>query len=292
MRTLAQFFGSHQVRGRHPSSAFVMTNPPQHSPLPRFTEAEDGPYHRVGVSDGLDEPGRTFEENARRLASVPLRALPGAAFHYSLSTDVLGEIIARAGGSTLPQVVSRIVTGPLGLKDTGFVVTDPHRLAAAYANGKHGPVRMQDGYQVAFGASTISFAPSRVFEPHSYPSGGAGMVGTAHDVLTFLEAVRTGGRGVVSPNTAHAATQDQLGRADAVELGPGVGFGFIGSVIRDPARAGSCAHPGTVRWGGAYGHTWFVDPTDKLTVVLLTNTTLEGMNGRLTQDLEHAVYGC
>ncbi|MBV8586397.1 MAG: serine hydrolase, partial [Verrucomicrobia bacterium] len=37
--------------------------------------------------------------------------------------------------------------------------------------------------------------------------------------------------------------------------------------------------PGTFRWGGIYGHSWFVDPESELTVGALTNTTLEGMAG-------------
>jgi len=41
-------------------------------------------------------------------------------FHYSLSIDVLGEVIARAGGAPLPDLVAKIVTAPLGLRDTGF----------------------------------------------------------------------------------------------------------------------------------------------------------------------------
>ena len=33
-----------------------------------FLEAEDGPYHRLGVSDGLDHSGLSLEENLRRIA--------------------------------------------------------------------------------------------------------------------------------------------------------------------------------------------------------------------------------
>src|SRR5262249_33949476 len=31
-----------------------------------FSEAEDGPYHRANVSDGIDQPGLGFDENLRR----------------------------------------------------------------------------------------------------------------------------------------------------------------------------------------------------------------------------------
>ena len=71
---------------------------------------------------------------------------------------------------------------------------------------------------------------------------------------------------------------------------PGCGFGLGFSVLVDPARAGSPESPGTWRWGGAYGHSWFVDPARQLSVVALTNTLYEGMSGTFVVDLRDAVY--
>jgi CubicO group peptidase (beta-lactamase class C family) len=256
-----------------------------------FLEPGDGPYHRAGVSDGLDAPGRTWADNQRRIASAPLVAPPGMRFHYSLSLDVLGEAIAHATNTPLPELVARTVTTPLGMSDTAFRVTDRARLVAPYANQPSGaPIAMTDGIVVPFADGGVAFAPSRIFDPASYPSGGAGMVGTAYDYLRFLEAVRTNRLGL-APATHAAALRDQLGGADPVELGPGKGFGFLGSVVVDPGKAGAPVSPGTVTWGGAYGHTWWIDPTEKLSVVLVTNTAFEGMVGPLVGDLQHAVYG-
>ena len=47
---------------------------------------------------------------------------------------------------------------------------------------------------------------------------------------------------------------------------------------------------GTWNWGGAYGHHWFVDPVNRLTVVALTNTALEGMVDGFVSELRNAVY--
>ncbi len=60
---------------------------------------------------------------------------------------------------------------------------------------------------------------------------------------------------------------------------------------RDRVRAASPESNGTWRWGGAYGHSWFVDPARALSVVALTNTLYEGMSGRFVGDLRDAVYG-
>ena len=70
---------------------------------------------------------------------------------------------------------------------------------------------------------------------------------------------------------------------------PGNAFGFGGAVIVDPVAAQTPQSAGTWRWGGVYGHSWFVDPARKLTLVALTNTGLEGMWGQFTTDLRDAV---
>ena len=63
--------------------------------------------------------------------------------------------------------------------------------------------------------------------------------------------------------------------------GPGWEFGFGGAVLIDPKAAGTPQAPGTLQWNGAYGHKWFIDPANALTVVALTNTAFEGMIGPL-----------
>ena len=45
-----------------------------------------------------------------------------------------------------------------------------------------------------------------------------------------------------------------------------------------------------MRWDAAYGRSWFVDPTNDISMVLMTNTPPEGMNGPLTVEVRDAVY--
>lgn len=254
-----------------------------------FLEPQDGPYHRAKVSDGLDAPGLGLEENLRRLASVPLEYEPGTRWRYSLSIDVLGAVVARAGGAPLPQVVERLVTRPLGLRDTGFTPKTPQRLATPYADGTPEPVRMGELHEVSFGGGTVRFAPGRVFNPRSYPSGGGGMVGTAGDILKFLEAVRTGGAPVLQPKTAASMSTPQLGDV-AYPNTPGWSFGFGGSVLVDPSKTGTPQSAGTWQWGGAYGHNWFVDKERGVSVVALTNTAFAGMAGAFPDAVRDALY--
>ncbi len=93
-----------------------------------FESGEDGPYARAGVSDGMDDTTISLAENLRRIASVPLLYEPGNAWGYSLATDVLGALIERVHGTPLDTAVRQLVTGPLGMDDTGFVARDAHRV--------------------------------------------------------------------------------------------------------------------------------------------------------------------
>ncbi|WP_395846032.1 hypothetical protein [Cystobacter fuscus] len=43
------------------------------------------------------------------------------------------------------------------------------------------------------GGVSFRFFQGRALDSRAYPSGGAGMVGSAGELLKFLEAVRTGG---------------------------------------------------------------------------------------------------
>jgi hypothetical protein len=57
------------------------------------------------------------------------------------------------------------------------------------------------GQEVAKGFDHVVDRTPVALDPNVYPSGGAGMVGTACDMLRCLEAMRTGGSGILRPET-------------------------------------------------------------------------------------------
>jgi CubicO group peptidase (beta-lactamase class C family) len=255
----------------------------------KFAEKPDSAYYKAGVSDGFDELRISLDENVRRLATAPLFNAPGEAWRYSVSIDVLGAVLEKAAGKALPQVVAETVTQPLGMRDTGFWAKNPARLAVPYHDAKPAPAPMDDPYAMPFGeGGRMTYSPSRALDPKAFPSGGAGMVGSAPDVMRLLEAVRTGGKPILKAATAESMMRNQIG--SLMGPGPGAGFGFGGAVVIDPAAAKTPQSPGTWNWGGVYGHNWFVDPARKLTVVAFTNTAPEGLWGKFTTDLRDAVY--
>jgi CubicO group peptidase (beta-lactamase class C family) len=202
---------------------------------------------------------------------------------------VLGGILEKETGGSLDKAVAELVTGPLALVDTAFSVHDRSRLAAPYMNGSPEPQRMGDEAVAPILDGFIRFAPDRIFDPTSYHSGGAGMAGTADDVLAILETVRKGGAPLLSADTVKTMTTDQA-NGHLQPLQPGFGFGYGWSVVINPVAADVPFSVGTIKWGGVYGHSWFVDPAKGLTVVALTNTALEGMWGQFTIDLRDAIY--
>ncbi|CUX58704.1 Esterase EstB (fragment) [Agrobacterium fabrum str. J-07] len=120
-------------------------------------------------------------DNIQRLAGVPLSFAPGSAFRYSLGIDVAGAGIEAATALALPETIRRLVTEPLGLTTTGFTLTDASRLAIAYADDTPRPRRMREPDCLPFlsGIAGVIMDPARLFDSEAYPSGGAGMVGTA-----------------------------------------------------------------------------------------------------------------
>jgi CubicO group peptidase (beta-lactamase class C family) len=254
-----------------------------------FLEAEHGAYRTAGVSDGLAEPGMSLEDNLKRIASVPLSYPPGTQWRYSMAIDVLGAVLEKASGKSLPTLTEELITKPLDMNDTAFSVKDPARLGAVYRDDRPRPSRMQDEAAIRVGESTTRFSLQRIFDPRSYPSGGAGMAGTAMDVARFLDTLRQGGGPLLSARSVQAMMTDQVG-AQAQTQGPGWGFGYGWAVLDDPALAGTPQSRGTLQWGGAYGHSWFVDPQARLTVVALTNTAFEGMSGAFTREIRDAAY--
>lgn len=229
-----------------------------------------------GLSAGSPGPLLSLNENVRSLAKVPLAFNPGTGWAYGTSFDVLGAVLAALNGSNVEDALSHHVSGPLGMTDTHFYVTDISRLAVPYADGRP-PIRMNDPYTVE--GSNTTFSPSQILNPATPQSGGGGMAGTAADVMTMLEAYN-GRPGLLQPETVKQALANQIGTLPLRESDAGQRFSFIGALIDNTTSA----------WGGAWGHNWFVDPVNGITVVVCTNTTFEGCNGPFREDIRDAVY--
>ncbi|MBZ7925082.1 beta-lactamase family protein [Ensifer adhaerens] len=254
-----------------------------------FMEQGDGPYHQHAISSGLDDTDDDFPTLLDKLSDIPLSYPPGKGWGYSMGLDVLGAVIEQVTGSTLPEAVTALVTGPLAMIDTAYAVTDTGRLVTHYGDGSPQPRRLASDDAVPFFGNPVRFSPGRIFNPRAFPSSGAGMAGTSGDVIRLLESLRTAHSPVLDDASARSMFDIQA-RTGGLASGPGWEFGFGGAVLVEPKIAGTPQSRGTLQWDGAYGHKWFVDPARGLTVIALTNTAFEGMNGRFPVDLRDAIY--
>lgn len=253
-----------------------------------FFEPADGPYHKLGVSDGLDNSKISLEENVKRIGQAPLLFTPGTAWNYSVAIDVLGEVISHVEHKPLPEVINELVLKPLAMEHTSFTIEKNKPLAIPYADHKPEPIKMSDVEKFPFGKSIAIFSPPRVFDKNAFPSGGAGMVGTADDYMKFLESIRTNKIHLKS-KTLQALTTNQIDDLKML-LGDGWGWTLGFAIVKNPEEAHTPMSKGAYTWGGIWGHTFWVDPKEKLTVVILTNTAVEGTTGKFPHEIIAAVY--
>ncbi len=160
-----------------------------------------------------------------RIAAEPLQFAPGTRWSYGISIDVLGALAGKLVGGSPEDAARRFVLDPLGMSDTRFSVTDRSRLAAPYGDSPGGAERMGDVHTVtAPWGGSVTFHPTRIFDPEVFQSGGGGMAGTGADFMTLLEAFRTDGAGIMRPETARAAFANRL--AAGVPPAPAGGSGI------------------------------------------------------------------
>jgi CubicO group peptidase (beta-lactamase class C family) len=233
----------------------------------------DRAYRRLAIGD---RDRSTLPEMIEKLAEIPLEFSPGTAWNYSVSTDVCGYLVERISGLRFDEFLRVRIFEPLGMVDTGFTVPPEKldRFAACYERGPGKVLRLQDDPE------TSGYA-----KPRRFLSGGGGLVSTAADYLRFcqmllnraeLEGARILGRKTIELMTLnHLPGGRDLG---ALALGggfsetryEGVGFGLGFSVNLDLARSQLIGSVGEYAWGGAASTVFWIDPSEDLIVIFLT----------------------
>jgi CubicO group peptidase (beta-lactamase class C family) len=212
---------------------------------------------------------RNLASFVTELAKLPLLYEPGTRWNYSLSTDVLGRLVEVLSGKSFEQFLQERIFAPLDMRDTGFHVpaNKKDRLAKLYITTKEGklqPAAICATWQECldtFPAGALSY-----LEPPTLPSGGGGLVSTAHDYLRFCQMLlnqgQYNGKRLLSRKTVQLMSSDNLGTIPG--LGPGVGFGLGFAVSKAPGEAGMMGSPGEYNWGGAAGTKFWIDPQEEL----------------------------
>lgn len=220
------------------------------------------------------------------LAALPLIDQPGRGFHYGVSTDLLGFLVARMDGESLEAVLRRRIFEPLGMADTTFRVPDSKldRVAAMYGFDESGRLEQRDAHPL----EDPAFLPRRPSDLR-FVSGSGGLWSNADDFLRFArlfveEGAVDGKRllklGTLRRMTADFLTPEQASAANILGLPTfrGHGFGLGVALVLDPEAASVMRGKGgvgTVAWPGAYGGWWQADPTDGSVLVFLAHNALD-----------------
>ncbi|MGM4904717.1 serine hydrolase domain-containing protein [Tardiphaga sp. 866_E4_N2_1] len=227
------------------------------------------------------------KEFADRIAQLPLEHQPGTMWDYGHSTDILGRVVEVVTGKSLLGYEEQAFLGPLGMKDTGFFVKEKSKevmLAKPMAWDR-------------------DFRTGRQGRPDTYQkweSGSGGMVSTLADYTKFAQMLLNGGeydgKRFMSAATFKDMTTDHIGKDSGVGRdylyfpGDGFGFGYGFAVRTDPGNAkppppGSL---GELKWDGASGCYFIIDPKQDFFFILLEQTPSERQ--RIQRSLKLLVY--
>jgi methyl acetate hydrolase len=216
-------------------------------------------------------PGIISCQNAALM--LPLVFDPGERWDYGINIDWVGKAVERASGQRLGDFFAEHILGPVGMKDTGFMLNPDRRarLAGMHARGEDG---------------TLGPIPFELPQEPEFQMGGGGLYSTAADYLAFeqvfLNQGRAGSRQVLRPETVQLMSQNAIGGLDVgllktavasysndAEFFPGMkkkwSLGFMISTEGVPGGRG----PGSLAWAGL-GNTYFwIDPATGVAAVIL-----------------------
>jgi CubicO group peptidase (beta-lactamase class C family) len=227
----------------------------------------------AGFAPGPVFPSFPPDELMRRYGTLPLIYQPGERWLYNSGTEILGVLIGRVAGTSLGHFLRERIFAPLGMKDTDFQVPieKRDRFATSYARDHvTGELKVFDD------PLTGKFSEPPVFE-----NGSAGLVSTADDFNAFAQMMLNGGRlgseRILSRPSVELMTTDQL--APEQKLGSelffsdnrGWGLGLSVFTRRDHVYN----VPGRFGWDGGYGTSWYSDPKEQLTGIILTQRMMD-----------------
>jgi CubicO group peptidase (beta-lactamase class C family) len=209
----------------------------------------------------LSDKDMTIGQVVKKLATLPFDAQPGEKYIYGYNTDILGYVVECASGMSLANYFADKITGPLAMNDTYFFLPKEKldRFTSVYGINEKGVLALTEDRRNNF----------YLQGPQKCYSGGGGLLSTARDYATFLLMLQQGGElnGVrlLSPKSIELMTANHVG-----DLYGSGGFG-LGFWITDRlGRNGQLGTVGSFGWGGAYYTIYWVDPVEKMVVVLMT----------------------
>jgi methyl acetate hydrolase len=258
-------------------TGFDAKGAPQLRPAQRPLTLRNLLTHTSGFSYLLWDPkvGRYLKlaRGNPALPRMPLMFEPGERWAYGGGLDRVSRMVEIASGETIDRYFRDHITGPLGMNDTAFTITEKQRAreASLHVRDAHGKL--------------VPRPLEKPTTPTAF-SGGGGIYSTAPDYLTLLQALLNGGSfrgaGILGPDTVAMMSANQTGKLEAgilkttnpalsndVDFFPGVhlrwGLGHMINIdaVPDGRNAGS------LTWAGLYNTYYWLDPTMRIAGVIM-----------------------
>jgi CubicO group peptidase (beta-lactamase class C family) len=232
--------------------------------------------HTSGIGYSFSSPllAKMMEKTKKTELDLPLLFDPGDNWAYGASTRVLGQVVEAISGQKLDVFLQARILGPLGMKDTSYLVpTDKYsRVVAVNARGNDGKFAERP---------TPATLTANV-------AGDGGLYSTASDYGLFLRMLlnrgKAGSTRILSENAVKTMFENHTGSVAVslqqstnlslsknFPLGAGKdhwGLGFQLAAEKAPNRRS----PGSGTWAGIFNTHFFIDPAKEIGVVVMMQT--------------------
>ena len=214
--------------------------------------------HTSGLRAGLSPRPDGARSAIQMACQEKVTNAPGTFFRYSdINFILLGELVQRVSGRTLPQFTSERIFQPLGMKDTRYLpwLEERPRIAPTERDGSNGWLR-----------GVVHDPTARIMEG---VAGHAGVFTTAADLARFarmmLNLGELDGVRVFRPETVSAMTAVQSPASVSAKRG----FGW--DIDTGYSRRGDIFPMGSYGHTGFTGTALWIDPFSKTFWVFLSN---------------------
>ena len=233
----------------------------------------DAAYRKTDVESWSKNTSQSVIDT---LAQIPLEFDPGTQWNYSVATDILGILVERISGLSLPEYFQTHIFGPLGMTDTFFQVPADKaaRIPEGFGFDPEAKMKLIDK----------AGADSMWAKGWSFNSGGGGLASSVADYHRFCRMLLNGGAldgaQMLSPKTIELMTANHIpGGQDLTQMSKslfseaemaGIGFGLgFATTIDSAATLAPCSN-GDFYWGGMYSTAFFVDPVEDIIMIFMT----------------------
>ncbi|WP_397575961.1 serine hydrolase domain-containing protein [Sphingorhabdus sp.] len=235
--------------------------------------AVDAAYRKTDVESWTKNTSQSMIDT---LAQIPLEFDPGTQWNYSVATDIVGILVERISGLSLPEYFQTHIFAPLGMADTFFQVPadKASRITDGYGFDPEAKMKLIDQ-----AGSESAWAKGWTFN-----SGGGGLASSISDYHRFCRMLLNGGAldgaQILSPKTIELMTANHIpGGQDLTQMSKslfseaemaGIGFGLgFATTIDSAATLAPCSN-GDFYWGGMYSTAFFVDPVEDIIMIFMT----------------------